>query len=67
MSHDLLSLGQIGIPARTAAEWHEALEVLYRNRTLCQMLGFNGRQIVEKYFSRKRISKTLERLFKKLA
>ncbi len=67
MSDDLLSLGQIGIPARTAAEWHEALEVLYRNRTLCQMLGFNGRQIVEKYFSLKQISKIIERLFKKLA
>ena len=67
MNADLLSLGQIGIPARTAAEWYEAIEILYRNRTLCRAFGIGGRQIVEKYFSLNRISIKLENLFKKLA
>ncbi len=51
MNRQVLEKGQVGLAARTADQWLDALEALYRDRSLCRTMGQTGRQVVEQHYS----------------
>jgi len=63
MNADVLSMGQVGFPAESHADWYEALVSFYKDPSLGYKCGAIGRLTVEKYFSRTVISNTLIGIF----
>lgn len=67
MNVEILAMGDIGFPAVTPGDWHDALTTLYHDRTLGRKCGAEGRRIVEKHFSRKVVSRVLAAIFKEVS
>lgn len=65
MNVELFARGSIGLPAR-AGEWAEALEH-FRDRERGAACGTTGRQVVEREFSRRVVSRALADVFLDLA
>jgi glycosyltransferase involved in cell wall biosynthesis len=64
---EILSLGEVGLPATSDADWTEALEVLFEDATLAALMGRKGRAIVESRFSVKRNVEVLARILREVA
>lgn len=67
MNEEVLGMGEIGFPARNEGDWYDALDNLYNDRSLGHRLGFAGREIIVKHFSRKVVSLRLAEIFKERA
>lgn len=67
MNAEVLALGEIGHAARSADEWLEAFELLYRDRAAAAACGRAGREIVEQHFSRRVVSRRLGEIFSEVA
>lgn len=67
MNDDILNMGQIGYAARDRNDWYATLEHLYKDRSLGQHMGNEGRKIAETFFSRDVISARLSEIFHELA
>jgi len=66
MNRDVLAKGQAGFAAKSAEEWYEALETLYRNKDLQIKMGNTARDVVEKHFSATKVADALAGIFKGL-
>lgn len=64
MNRDILTQGQIGFGPDTNDQWYEALKNLYDNWNLQKQMGTAGRDIIEKNYSTKTITKKLANIFK---
>lgn len=67
MNVEVLAMGDIGFPAVTHEDWHEALTNLYHDSALAYRYGAKGRLIVEKHFSRSVVSTILAGIFKEFS
>jgi len=67
MNADVLEMGASGIAARNDGDWYEALRLLYHDTSLSAAMGREGRRIVERHFSRRRITRKLAAIFRSLA
>ncbi len=67
MNADVLSMGQVGFPAESHADWYEALVSFFKDPFLSYKCGETGRLIVERYFSRTVVLNTLIGIFKEFA
>jgi len=67
MNVEVLSMGDVGLPAVNQADWYEALSNLYHDPALAHRYGAKGRLIVEKHFSRNVISTILAGIFKEFS
>lgn len=66
MNREVLSMGNVGFPARTSDDWYNALDELYEKPFLRRRLGKNGRDLVGKKFSRSKITPVLASIFKEV-
>lgn len=66
MNAEILSMGRVGFSAKSEADWYDALEYLYKDRSFGHECGLTGRMIVEKHFSRTVVSAQIARVFKEL-
>lgn len=48
---EILSKGEVGLPASTENEWVDAIEYLYKNKEKARMMGDKGRKIVLNEYS----------------
>lgn len=60
LNADILNKGNIGISAITDADWATALEHYYSNRKEAVYCGLQGRSIVERHYSLRVISDSIE-------
>jgi glycosyltransferase involved in cell wall biosynthesis len=51
MNADLLSRGRVGLPARTPAEWTDAIEAILDSPADADQMGAAGRQLVKRDYS----------------
>lgn len=67
MNAQILSLGEVGLPASTHAEWVEALQwILGAGEEARRKMGQEGRRVVEKYFSIEVIAPRLAQVLREL-
>ena len=66
MNAEILSMGTVGFAAENEDDWYEALDNLYKDRSLAHKYGATGRLIVEQHFSRTVVSGNIARIFKEL-
>lgn len=66
MNAEILSMGTVGFAAGNEADWYDALDYLYKERSLANKYGATGRLIVERHFSRTVVSGNIARIFKEL-
>ncbi len=66
MNKEVLAKGEVGLAARSADEWYEALSAFYKDRKLQIRMGNTARKIVEEHFSSERIAEKLAEIFKGL-
>lgn len=64
MNQQVLEKGYIGLSAQTEDQWLDALEALYRDRSLCGTMGKTGRQVVEQHYSVAIIADKLADIFR---
>ncbi len=66
MNADLLSMGNLGIGAKTENDWIDGLVTLLNNDDLCCRMGSSGRQIVNTTFSIRALAPKLASCLKRL-
>jgi glycosyltransferase involved in cell wall biosynthesis len=66
-NRDLLATGEVGIGARTTAEWVDALERLHSDRDVARKMGEMGRRVAVEQFARPIIGKQLAGVFREVA
>ncbi len=66
MNAEVLAKGDIGFGVTTMDDWYQALETLYRDRSLRVAMGRAGRTVVERHFSADNIADALAALFRSL-
>ena len=59
-------MGTVGFAAKNEDDWYEALDSLYKDRSLAHKYGTTGRLIAEQHFSRTVVSSNIARIFKEL-
>lgn len=57
MNQEVISMGKVGMPAKTPEDWHAAIMTLMGNDGLRHQLGKNGRRLVQDNFSLEVVSK----------
>jgi len=65
MNRQVLDMADVGIAASSPDEWVEALLQLYSDRDRARRLGCSGRQLVERTFSVKVVSRQLADIFRR--
>jgi glycosyltransferase involved in cell wall biosynthesis len=66
MNRDVLEKGNIGLAAGSPDEWYEALESLYKEKSLGVKLGLEGRKVVEQFYNADIVARGLADIFKSL-
>lgn len=66
MNSEVLSMGTVGFAAENEGDWYEALDNLYKDRSLAHKYGATGRLIAEQHFSRTVVSSNIARIVKEL-
>ena len=67
MNLEILALGKIGVPCSLSRDWYEALSFFRNHRHDAVNYGRTGRSIVERYFSRERVTADIAGVFQSLA
>jgi glycosyltransferase involved in cell wall biosynthesis len=67
VNKEVLKQGAVGLAARTADEWYDALHVLYEDRALGSGMGATGRLLVEQHYSVNRNVVALADIFQEVA
>ncbi len=67
MNEEILGMGEVGFPARNEGDWYETLDNLYKDPSLGHRLGFAGRELAVKHFSREVVSSRLAEIFHEYA
>jgi len=67
MNLEILAMGQIGLPCPRSGDWYEALSFFHNNREAAVEYGKTGRCIVERHFSRERLTASIAGVFQSLA
>jgi glycosyltransferase involved in cell wall biosynthesis len=63
MNHDVIQEGSVGFAPNTQEEWLDAFVALYENERLRKAFGGNGRSLVMNRYSRRIVTRKLERVF----
>ncbi len=66
MNKEVLSKGNIGLPATKDKEWLEGINFLYKNRTISRRMGMEGTRVVKENYSLSIISGKLIEVFNSL-
>ena len=66
MNREVLEKGEVGLAAGTNDEWYQALESLYRNKSLGVKLGIEGRKVVEQHYNTDIIAREMADIFKSI-
>jgi glycosyltransferase involved in cell wall biosynthesis len=66
MNLEILALGQVGMPCFHSDDWYETLAFFHNNRDTAVEYGRIGRGIVERHFSRERVTAKIADVFKSL-
>src|ERR1035437_5156084 len=66
MNSEVLSKGEIGIAALNDDDWLSGLEFFYKNRDKSKLMGFNGIQVINKYYSLDIVTKSLVQIFRNI-
>lgn len=66
MNDELLAQGQLGLAARTPADWFDALEWMCTHREAARAMGRTGRQVVLASYSQTVVSRQIAAIFRGL-
>jgi glycosyltransferase involved in cell wall biosynthesis len=66
MNNEVLSKGEIGFAAFKDDDWVSGLEFFYKNRDKSKLMGFNGTQVINKYYSLDIVTKSLVQIFRNI-
>ena len=64
MNNEVLAKGEIGFAANSSAEWYNALETLYKDKSQREQLGLSGRNVIEEYFGADKIAIKLSEILR---
>jgi glycosyltransferase involved in cell wall biosynthesis len=67
MNNEVLNVGNVGFGPTNAAEWIDALTVLYEDASLRKKLGLSGRHAVEQHYSLEVLTPQLAKILKEFA
>jgi hypothetical protein len=66
MNNEVLSKGEIGFAAFKDDDWISGLEFFYKNQDKSKLMGFNGTQVINKYYSLDIVTKSLVQIFRNI-
>lgn len=66
-NNEVMHWNNVGIPAETADEWHQALLTLFKDREFAAGLGLAGREVVVEHYSVRRNAGILAEIFRTVA